>query len=80
MRVNYKQLQQRSCTVKLFMPPTAGSWIKLMFNGPHAINLLKYMDRSSVVERNKDIKLEFSDGSETTVTLQNGNHRIANAK
>jgi len=46
------------------------SWITLNFGKPVEINTLAYANRIAE-ERNKDIQLEFSDGSVEAVTLRN---------
>jgi hypothetical protein len=49
-----------------------GSWIKLNFAAAQAVNILKFAQRpfsTGVVTRSRDLRVEFSDGSTTVVTV-----------
>ena len=50
-----------------------GSWIKLDFAEPATISAMAYTNRWSTGERNRAVRLEFSDGSAQNVVLDNTN-------
>jgi hypothetical protein len=49
-----------------------GSFIQLNFAAPQSVSVLKYANRGEV-EANKKVRVQFSDGSSTTVTLAKDN-------
>eukprot|EP00931_Biecheleriopsis_adriatica_P097909 TRINITY_DN7178_c0_g1_i3.p1 TRINITY_DN7178_c0_g1~~TRINITY_DN7178_c0_g1_i3.p1 ORF type:complete len:1515 (-),score=294.48 TRINITY_DN7178_c0_g1_i3:52-4542(-) len=48
-----------------------GSWIKFEFAGSVVVNMMKYANRAGD-NKNQDVELTFSDGSDTTVQLKDG--------
>ena len=46
-----------------------GSWIQLNFDSSYTVHMIRYCNREDYREANKNLRLEFSDGSTTDLTV-----------